>query len=446
MITRPREYLNADGMPGADMLRSVLREHEGGLDRLMRLGRYYAGRNAILDRRRSQGLPNNRLAHPFARYIVAVTTGYLIGCPVSYSAGDSRTMREIMRIFRSRSIASVDSENARNAAIYGRGVEFIHADEALDVRVSPLNPMDAFVVYDDGCDAAPMFGVYRAPRRRADGAEDGWRIWVMGRDRVAEYRTGGAGDSGFALIRETPHFFGDVPLVEYWNDESETGDFEWVLPQIDGYDKLQSDRINDKEQFVDALLVLVGCTLETDERGRSPGQQLREDKALCLPDSQANAYYLHNAMDEAGNRILRDNLAADIHKLAMVPDLSDESFAANASGVAMRYKLWGLEQLTRIKQQWFMEGLRTRLKLLTHYLGVRGFGPLDAEEISIRMTRALPANMTELTENIRAARSCGAMSAETAVRALHAAEDWPEAQVAGEVERLRRERDGETDD
>lgn len=436
MITRSREYLGADGLPGIEMLRSVVREHEAGLPRLQKLKRYYEGQNAILSRQRARGLPNNRMAHAFGRYIVAVTTGYLIGCPVAYEAGDSGTMAEILRVFRQGSIASVDAENARNAAIYGRGVEFVHADEGLGLHISALSPMDAFVVYDDSCDAGPLFGVYMTPKRRADGAEAGTTLWVMGKDRIARYHCEGIEGGRWALEEEKPHYFGGVPLVEYWNDESEKGDFEWVLPQIDGYDKLQSDRINDKEQFVDALLVLVGCTLETDARGRSPGQQLREDKALSLPDSQANAYYLHNAMDEAGNQILRDNLAADIHKLAMVPDLSDESFAANASGVAMRYKLWGLEQLTRIKEQWFMEGLRQRLRLLARFLEMRGYEALDPGEVSIRMSRALPVNLAELTQNVRAARAAGAMSVEAAVKALHGEEDWSEAQVAEEVGRL----------
>jgi len=438
MIRRAREYLDAEGMPGLEMLRSVVAEHLSGLERLKKLQRYYRGQNAILSRRRAEGLPNNRMAHAFARYIVAVTTGYLVGGPVRYEAGESPTLREIQRMLRRCSAASVDAENARNAAIYGRGVELVHADADLAVRITALSPMDAFVVYDDGCDMRPMFGVACARKARADGQDDGWRVWVLGRARVDEYRCRALAGSDYVRVGASPHYFGDVPLVEYWNDENETGDFEWVLPQIDGYDKLQSDRVNDKEQFVDALLVLVGCTLDTDERGRSPGQQLREDKALCLPDGQASAYYLHNAMDEAGNQILRDNLAVDIHKLSMVPDLSDENFAANASGVAMRYKLWGLEQLTRVKEQWFLEGLRSRLALLAHFLQVRGCPPLDVGEVSIHMQRALPANLAELTDNIRLARDCGAMSVQEAVRALHAPEDWSEAQVAEEVERIGR--------
>ena len=56
------------------------------------------------------------------------------------------------------------------------------------------------------------------------------------------------------IIDVEPHNFGDVPMVEYWNNSEETGDFEQVISLIDAYDTLESDRINDKTQFTDALL------------------------------------------------------------------------------------------------------------------------------------------------------------------------------------------------
>ena len=436
MIQRSSSDLR-DGMPPPIMLRSVLREHMNGCMRLNRLKEAYDGHSAIAARQRGHGLPNNRIAHPFARYIVSVTTGYLIGRPAGYSsAEESVTLEAIADAYRRGSIAAVDAENARNAAIYGRGVEYVHADESGLPHAVALSPMDAFVVYEDSCDMRPLFGVYYIPLRRADGSQDGWRLWVMNGERVAEYR-GRDLNGAFELVADTPHFFGGVPLVEYWNDESERGDFEWVLPLIDAYDALQSDRVNDKEQFVNALLVLTGCTLETDERGREPWRQLREDKALCLPDSQAKAEYLAKQMNEADVEVLRRALAEDIHKLSMVPDLSDANFAANASGVAMRYKLWGLEQLINVKQRWFIEALRQRLQLYARFMELRGCPALDVAEVEITLSRAMPANMLEQAQIARMAE--GSASTETRVRILHEGGEWSEEAVKKELERIEAE-------
>jgi SPP1 family phage portal protein len=199
--------------------------------------------------------------------------------------------------------------------------------------------------------------------------------------------------------------------------------------------------VNDKEQFVDRLLVLTGAILEEDEKGRKPMQQLREDHALQLPDSQSRAEYLTSEMNETDVEGLRRSLSEDIHKLSMVPDLSDANFASNASGVAMKYKLLGFEQLIRVKEQWFKEGLRARLKLFIHLLTLRGAEPLDVADVKIVFSHALPENTGEAAETVYRARQAGSASLETAVRMLHKGEDWTEEEVGKEVARIVAERE-----
>ena len=90
-------------------------------------------------------------------------------------------------------------------------------------------------------------------------------------------------------------------------------------------------------------------------------------------------------------RVLRE----DIHRLSLVPDLSDRSFAQNLSGVAMRYKLMGLEQLAAIKERWFREALKTRLRLFSACLSALGRPALEVEKTSVRFTRSLPQDREE---------------------------------------------------
>ena len=220
---------------------------------------------------------------------------------------------------------------------------------------------------------------------------------------IARYRCAQA-----AAIREplesVPHYFGAVPLTEYWNNARERGDFERVLPLIDAYDLLQSDRVNDKQQFADALLVLtgvMGLTAPEDGDGRTPGERLRQDKTLALPDSTARVEWLTKETHESDADVLRRALSEDIHKFSMVPDLTDEQFAANASGVAMRYKLLGLEQLTGVKERYFREGLRCRVRLFAHYLALLGEREIVPERVRFIFTRSLPVNDTEQAQIVR---------------------------------------------
>jgi len=437
MIIRPREHLMQDGMPPSEMLGSVLREHAGEAIRLGKLRDIYENKSTILKRTRADGLPNNKIAHPYARYITTIATGYLIGNPVTYmTENDHETMKQIQEIFRRYSEAAENVQLARDQSIYGKGVEYAYVDESAMPKSTTLSPLNAFVVYSNTYDMEPLFGVYYLPRMKANGDPDGWRIWVMSTTAIAMYESQRLDDLPAPMTVE-PHYFGGVPLVEYWNDENENGDFECVLPLLDAYDKLQSDRVNDKEQFVDRLLVLTGVILEEDEKGRKPMQQLREDHALQLPDSQSKAEYLTSEMNETDVEVLRKSLLEDIHKLTLVPDMSDAKFASNASGVAMRYKLLGFEQLTRTKERWFTEGLRSRLKLFIHFLGVKGFPVLDVADIKITFTHALPANLQENAQTVQNATTARAVSLETAVRMLHEGSGWTDADVKLEVERIR---------
>lgn len=441
MIKRSRRFLDELGMPSLTMLKSVLEQHLlVGLPRLHELSDYYHVRAPITRRTRAAGLPNNKIAHPFARYITTVTTGYLIGQPVFYSSDEqSDALEPISAAFDKCSIASVDAENARHASIYGRGVEYVHVSEqegAIYPCAVALSPESAFVVYDDDYHNKPMFGVYFTPETKEDGTQDGWKVYVMGALIVREYKMSDLSGSAAEIITENRHYFGDVPMVEYWNDEDEIGDFEWITSLIDAYDKLESDRINDKEQSVDKLLVLTGCTLETDDRGRPPWEQLRTDKAICLPDEASSVQYLDGSNSESDAEVLRTAIVNDIHKMAMVPDLSDREFASNASGVAMKYKLWGLEQLTGIKEQWFKEGLRTRLKLFANFCKVQGYPTLDVDSVLITMTRSLPQNLVENAQLVQYADAAGAASTEEKVRMLHSADGWNDEQVLAEVEKI----------
>lgn len=444
MIVRNRELLQA-GRPSIKMLSSVLSEHQQNLGRLERLRSYYTSDTDILKRKREDGLPNNRIAHPIARYITTVATGYLIGEPVSYSSqANAEAMNSIAEAFRRANIESVDLEIARNASIYGRGVEYVHLPEAdgqieLIPASTALDPRNAFVVYDSSYEMQPLFGVYYISSTDEAGLTNGYRIWVATAREVIRYEAATIDTGKYSEIDAKEHFFGGVPIVEYWNDENERGDFEWAIPMIDAYDKLQSDRVNDKERFVDALLVLTGCTMDVDERGRSPIQQLRQDKMLSLPDEKADARYLSAQMDEAGAELLRAALLEDIHKLSMVPDLSDKEFASNTSGVAMRYKLWGLEQLINVKQQWFVEGLRQRLKRYICFLSTRGAPGLDVTDIQITFTRALPANQLEQAQIAQTAAAAGAASTEMLVKTLHAGENWNDDKVNAEVKKIMAE-------
>ena len=100
-------------------------------------------------------------------------------------------------------------------------------------------------------------------------------------------------------------------------------------------------------------------------------------------------------MDENGVEILRKAIKEDIYMFSHVPNLSDENFVGNSSGVAMEYKLLGLEMLTKVKERNYKKGLRKRIRLYCNFLGMKAIA-LEAGSITPSFSRSLPKNLQEL--------------------------------------------------
>ena len=75
--------------------------------------------------------------------------------------------------------------------------------------------------------------------------------------------------------------------------------------------------------------------------------------------------WLLKTIDDTALENYKNRLREDIHTGANVPHMCDESFGGNLSGVAISYKLWGLEQICSIKERKFKKGLQRRIELIT---------------------------------------------------------------------------------
>ena len=278
------------------------------------------------------------------------------------------------------------------------GIRIFSATDG-EIKLASLDPRSAFVVYDDTVGQKPLFGVYYMPVSGSDGYRTGYRVYLCDRSTVREFFT----TPSFTITQESApydHYFGDVPMIEYYNNWDLQGDFEQVTTLIDAYNTLQSDRINDKEQFVDSLLVIKGQILgDTEEEEASTFNAIKKYGVMTMDDT-GDAKWLTRQFDESSVDILRRSLESDIHKFSGVPCLSDESFSGNSSGVAMKYKLLAFEQMTKIKERYFTEGLKIRLGLISNALDVLGFAKVDTSDISIIFTHDLPENEAEIAQTV----------------------------------------------
>lgn len=398
IIRNPRYVFNEDGSINLETVRYCLNEHRGQISRFDTLKDYYDGNHSISGRELSDtDAPNNKVTVNHAEYITDFATGYFMGNEISY-VGEK--IEPITENFKAQHIHMVDTELSRDLSIYGIAYErpYMSSDDVPIPKSTNIDPRNAFVIVDDTVEYKTLLGINYYPRIDGKGEVDGEEVKILTSNKILNYYLKTT-ESDFEFIDEEEHYFGKVPMIEYWNKVNLKGDFESVLSLIDAYNLLQSERINDKERFVQALLVLYGTLAGDDSAEKLEfAKELKKLGMLEMPEG-SKAEYLFKTLQESDTEVLKTAIKNDIHKISKVPDLTDENFAANASGVAMKYKLLGLEQLTATKEAYYRMGIRERLTLYKNIYEIKG-QQIDVGNIEVQFKRSLPVNETEIATMI----------------------------------------------
>lgn len=391
-IIKDRDLLNEDGSIPIKLLVKCISEHEAVVKtKYKKLNRYYDGEHKILERAlSSESLPNNKIVANHAEYITDMATGYVFGTPVSYSGDGSE---ELNNIFIEIDEDSHNNELALDLSIFGVGYELLYMNnkEVPYPELAVVSPFNSFIVVDSTVKHKPMFGVTYFAKFDIDNNLKGYDVNVYTEINKTHYFFSNLTSESPDIIDIEDYYFKGIPLIEYKNNKKFKGDFEGVITLIDAYNLLQSDRVNDKEQVVDALLAVIGASLgdDTDEKVET-AKLLKELKIIEL-DQGGDAKWLVKNLNETEIEVLKNSLKDDIHEFSKVPCLTDENFVGNASGVAMKYKLLGFEQLGKTKERYFKQGLRQRLKLMSNIENTRAKN-IDSSQIDITMKRSLPVD------------------------------------------------------
>lgn len=334
--------------PTLKQVKEAYQELMDGQARLDRLHRYYLGQNDVRFRQKREGQPNFILPHPFARYIATLASGYMLGEGLRYTAREEGNQKALTRLVSAATGEDLDSDLALSQSIFGRAVSI--AWKKNGVRLAALDPRQAAVFYSPTADAAPLMGLLVS----------GDKLSVYTKDEILAYQV--KSQNGLEFLNASRHGLCDLPMVEYKNNPFCQGDFEHVLPLIDAYDLLQSDRMNDRQQFADALLVLTGVMGVEGAENESLSTLLKRERTLSLPDSDAKAQWLVKTPNESDVDILRSALSEDIHKFAMAPDFTRQ-WNAN-SEAAEKYKRYCLKLLAKQKERFFLKGVVRRTQLI----------------------------------------------------------------------------------
>ncbi len=405
-------------------IRNILDENLTGMKYGL-LNDYYVGKHRILgESKKDSTAPNNRLVNNMAKYITDTAIGYFVGQPVIYNSKNEEYLQNMQDIFDYNDEQDHNIELAKQCSICGSCFEMLYLDEDANIRFAKVPASDLIMVYEtDSGHQQPMAAIRRI--ESVDKNKNHIRkveFWTP--FQVLRFRSFNHGYLNLESVEE--HYWQDIPFVEYINNEERLGDFEGVITEIDAYNKVQSNTANYFQYNDDAILKI----LKLGDVSSQNIKDMKEKGAIVLDDG-GDVQWLLKQVDDTALENYKNRLREDIHTMANVPHMCDESFGGNLSGVAISYKLWGLEQMCAIKERKFKKGLQRRIELITNILNIMGHH-YDYRDIIPKFRRNKPENELETAQIVT--MLSGDLSRETRLQMIPFVEN-----VQDEIDRLEEE-------
>lgn len=401
------------------------------LARLQMLFDYYNSNHAILRKRnRTVNKADAKVVSGYASYISTIATAYFLGKPISYKADkNTQDYDRLSEYLATEEEQKNNFELALNASIFGKAYELLYINNAKELKSKCLDTRDVFVIKDNTIDrnivGAVRFGINHVETNKIEVTLEVYDEKMVSTYQYMVTSNYEAKDLTNArnLVSRRLHGFNGVPIIEFSNNKNQKGDFENVITYIDAYDTAVSTSVDDLTDFSDAYLVLknLGGTNPEDI------QRLKDDKVFMV-QGDGDAKWLIKAVNDTYSQNVKDRINDDIHKFSFTPDMGDEKFSGNTSGVALEFKLLPLEQLGSQKEMYFKDAINKRLQLIIDYLGLK-IKPTDIQKV---FTRNLPRNLKEISEIMKNLK--GLISDETLISLFPQVED-----AKSELEKMKNE-------
>lgn len=386
--------------------------------RLRILSSYAKGENhSILygKRRLDKEKADYRVRHRWGGYISSFATSYVIGNPVTVGVlegGQKEQLQTIKEIEWNNDINALNNDLAFDASVYGRAYEYHFRDRDNMDRVVLISPLEMFVIRDLTVEQN-IIGAVHLPIYNGKV-----NMTVYTKDQVITYKPFVSYSPSLTVDEITKHNYNDIPVVEWWNNRYRMGDYESEISLIDAYDASESDTANYMSDLNDAMLLIKG-DLEAIGATADNVAKMKDANTLLLQtgisatgqQTTADAGYIYKQYDVSGTEAYKNRLANDIHRFSRIPNLDDDRFNSTQSGIALLYKMIGLEQVRKDKETYFTKALRRRYELISNIHKAVNGPVIEANKLTFTFHPNIPQDVwTEIKAYIEAG---GEVSQET---------------------------------
>lgn len=378
----------------AELLQKMInRFFVSDMPKLKKYKNYYDGKQAILNKSyNDESKPCSKVVTNYCQDIADAYCGYLAS-PSYISYKSENDISAIMEVLRYNDYQTEDSEFLLDALKYGIAYELMYIDEAAQVRFRLINPTSAFAIFDDSLTDDLLYFV-RMYKANDWDESDLYKVDVYSDISIKHYTMAGANGS-LNFVDEVPHYFSQCPAnVLALPDEKPV--FECILSLQDAANEILSDEIDDYSAFCDAYLSLIGADIDAEDVA-----SMKENRVLVLPEGAAASWLTKNSSDAQVENILK-RIHDNIYRIAKCPDFSSETFVGGvSSGIAIRYRLTGMETRAAAICAKMKKALQRRIEIITGIASLK-LGEEVFRDIEINFKRNIPEDNTSIVNLVNA--------------------------------------------
>ena len=336
----------------------------------------------------------NKKPVAYGKKIVDTTTNYLFNYPATYKSQNGETLENLKRVQRLNNDYSVANAIGRDIITFGQSYKLFFQRDNGYVGYARISPENAVAIYDYYVCPRMIGFIYFYNITDVDKNTDITKIEYYTGNNVQLYEYEGG---QITLNKEMPHSFKQVPVAHYTR-EGFSGILESVIDIIDAIDTIFNANLDEVEKFASAYLVLKS---QIEKISSDDLEDIKRMRTFQFKDDKAVLEYLTKDINNDFHDSVLDFAIQTLHKLSGVPDFESKEFSAQ-SGVALRYKLLGFENIASSVESIYTQGEQKAIDL---YLAYNDLNWESREEyyknnpenyVDIELRRNLPIDIQEI--------------------------------------------------
>lgn len=187
--------------------------------------------------------------------------------------------------------------------------------------------------------------------------------------------------------------FGGIPITEYPNNPDRLSDIEICITLFDQINKMQSDRMNGIEQFVQAFMLFKNCQIDSTEFVKMCALGAIEVKD-ANQNSQADVKLMTEELDQQQTQTAKEDVYKNMLIVEGMPDRQQNTGGDTGQAVYLRNGWDFAEQRAKLDEPFIVEAEKNHCRVVLNVIRQTANDvPISTRDFDVKITRNSTDNM-----------------------------------------------------